>query len=112
MTARIRNEGDWPPILAWLDELAGGQIIVPFGVLPPITRMSDTGTLTVRTISGELEFAKVGEYVLWDAAQGFRVEGAVRDVRVAGAVMTYDVIKDAPAGTPVEPGEYFRPHES
>lgn len=73
MITSIRNEGHWPPILAWLDALAGGELTIPFGMHPPVTRNPETGALRVYGSNGLVSLAKIGEYVLWDAEGGFRV---------------------------------------
>lgn len=72
MTHSIRNDGEWPPILAWLDKLAGGRITVPFGMHPPLTRDPGSKVLRVYTLGGDVEFVPVGGYVTWDADGGFR----------------------------------------
>lgn len=58
----IRNEGEWPPIMAWLDELAGGRASIPFGARPAITRNQD-GTLNIETLEGTMR-ANVGDWLI------------------------------------------------
>ncbi len=58
----VRNDGTWAPIMAWLDELSGGRMTVPFGARPAITRNED-GTLNIETLEGVMR-ADVGDYVI------------------------------------------------
>lgn len=32
----IRNGGEWPPIMDWLDHIAGGRADISFGHRPPV----------------------------------------------------------------------------
>lgn len=58
----VLNDGEWAPILAWLDGLAGGRMAVPFGARPAITR-NDDGTLNIDTAEGRMR-ADVGDFVI------------------------------------------------
>jgi hypothetical protein len=59
----VLNDGTWPPIIAWLDQLApGGRASIPFGYRPAITR-NDDGTLNIDTLEGTMR-ADVGDYVI------------------------------------------------
>lgn len=49
-------------MLAWLDEIAGGKIQVPFGHRPPVTRDPD-GSLMIETLEGTMR-AEVGDYII------------------------------------------------
>ena len=55
----IRNEGEWAPVLAWLD--AAGYM-VPFLGRPAITRNAD-GSLSIETLEGTMR-ADVGDWVI------------------------------------------------
>lgn len=55
----IRNEGEWAPILAWLDACG---YTVPFLGRPVITRSQD-GSLSIATLEGEMR-ADVGDWVI------------------------------------------------
>ena len=59
----IQNEGDWEKIVSWLNELAGGQYVVPFGTKPPIRRKPD-GTLLVDG-RDSTERVPVGDWVIF-----------------------------------------------
>jgi hypothetical protein len=56
------NHGTWPPIIAWLDELAGGHLAIPFGSRPSITRNED-GSLNIETLEGVMR-ADVGDWII------------------------------------------------
>jgi hypothetical protein len=58
----VRNDGTWPPIIAWLDDLAGGRASIPFGHRPTIIRNED-GTLNIETLEGTM-LANVGDWVI------------------------------------------------
>lgn len=58
----VRNDGEWPTILEWLDALAGGRYSIPIGHKPPITRETD-GSLVIATLEGTMR-ADVGDYVI------------------------------------------------
>lgn len=58
----VRNDGEWPTILAWLDALAGGRFSVPLGGEPPVTRTSD-GVLHIKTLEGVMR-CDVGDWLL------------------------------------------------
>ena len=58
----MRNDGTWPPVIDWLDTLAGGEIHIPFGHRPAITRNAD-GSLNIETLEGAMR-ANVGDYVI------------------------------------------------
>lgn len=59
------NQGTWPPILSWLEELAGdkfgGFAFQPMKA-PPITRNSD-GSLNIATLEGVMR-ADVGDWII------------------------------------------------
>jgi len=58
----IENAGEWAPIMAWMDELAGGRLSIPFGARPAVTRNED-GSLNIETLEGVMR-ADVGDYVI------------------------------------------------
>lgn len=58
----IENTGEWAPIMAWMDELAGGRLSIPFGARPAVTRNED-GSLNIETLEGVMR-ADVGDYVI------------------------------------------------
>lgn len=58
----IRNDGTWPPIMAWLDALAGGEMRVPIGARPAITR-NDDGSLSIETLEGTHR-GDVGDWII------------------------------------------------
>lgn len=58
----IKNEGEWLPIVAWLQDLAGSHFVFKMGELPPITRKPD-GSLNIQTLEGTMR-ADVGDWVL------------------------------------------------
>jgi hypothetical protein len=60
----VKNDGTWPPIIAWLDSI--GRSTIPFGSTPPVIRDAD-GTLTVRTVDGNLVKVPVGAYLVQDS---------------------------------------------
>lgn len=59
----IKNEGDWPPILAFLD---GVGYQVPFMGKPAVIRLAD-GSLDVRTVDGNDVRVPVGAYLVQDS---------------------------------------------
>ena len=59
----IRNEGEWAPIMAWLDQLAGGRATIPFGARPAITRSPEDGTIAIETLEGTMR-ANVGDWII------------------------------------------------
>lgn len=63
-TREVRNDGTWPPIMAWLDSLKpAGHLAIPFGSAPVVTRNQD-GTLNVARSDGEgYDIAAVGDYL-------------------------------------------------
>lgn len=58
----VFNDGTWPPIIAWLDELAGGRASIPFGHRPAVTRNAD-GTINIETLEGTMK-ADVGDWII------------------------------------------------
>jgi hypothetical protein len=58
----IYNDGTWPPIMAWLDGLAGGRASIPVGARPTITRNED-GSLNIETLEGTMR-ADVGDWLI------------------------------------------------
>lgn len=54
-------QGNWPPLLAWLDGISGGRFPVPFGRKPPITISG--GFLTIETLEGTHR-ANVGDWII------------------------------------------------
>lgn len=58
----IKNTGEWPPILAWLDELAGGRMQIPYGRRPPLIR-DHAGRIRIETLEGIMR-AEVGDYII------------------------------------------------
>ena len=58
----IQNTGDWAPIMAWLDEVTGHPVRVPFGQQPSITHNAD-GSLNIYTLEGPLR-ADVGDWII------------------------------------------------
>lgn len=58
----VRNEGEWKPIMEWIDYLAGGEFRVPFGARPALTR-NDDGSLNIETLEGTMR-ADVGDWVI------------------------------------------------
>ena len=58
----VENTGTWAPIMDWLHQLAGGEMRVPFGHRPPITRNAD-GTLNIETLEGTMR-ADIGDWVI------------------------------------------------
>lgn len=59
----IQNEGKWRPIMAWLDELAGGRASIPFGAKPTITRDREDGTVLIETLEGTMR-CDVGDWLI------------------------------------------------
>jgi hypothetical protein len=59
----IRYLGEWPPIMEWLDQLAGGQAVIPFGTKPLITRDPSDGTLKIETLEGVMT-AQSGDWII------------------------------------------------
>lgn len=55
----IRNEGEWAPVLAWLDS---NGYTVPFLGRPAVTRNQD-GSLSIETLEGTMR-ADVGDWVI------------------------------------------------
>lgn len=84
----IRNDGTWPPIMAWLDELAGGHLSIPFGSRPAVTRDQD-GTLNIVTLEGTHR-ADVGDWVICGVA------GELYPCKPAIFEATYEPVEDAP----------------
>lgn len=68
--AEIRNDGEWAPILAWLDEIVSDHAIM-LGWQPPVTRDPASRALRVYSV-GRVELVPVGGYVTWDEKSGFR----------------------------------------
>lgn len=61
----IRNDGAWPPVVAWLTDLAGGRFggfAFQPGGSPPITRNPD-GTLNIVTLEGTMRVA-LGDWII------------------------------------------------
>lgn len=58
----VRNDGTWSPIIQWLDELAGGELRIPEGSRPAITRNPD-GTINIETLEGVMR-ADVGDWII------------------------------------------------
>jgi hypothetical protein len=58
----IENDGTWKPIIDWLDELAEGEVRIPFGNVPSITRHQD-GTINITTLEGTM-IANIGDYII------------------------------------------------
>lgn len=65
----VQNDGEWAPILAWLDSLHDGHYSVPPGGEPPITRTSD-GALHIKTLEGVMT-ARPGWWVIRGVAGEF-----------------------------------------
>jgi len=49
----VRNDGTWPPIVKWLQEIAGSHFVFQPGQHPPITR-NDDGSLNIHTLEGTM----------------------------------------------------------
>jgi hypothetical protein len=58
----VLNDGDWPPIIAWLESLTDGPFAIPFGTVPKITRNKD-GTLNIKTLEGTM-LCGVGDWLI------------------------------------------------
>lgn len=58
----VRNDDEWPPIMAFLDCLAGGRFAVPFGARPAVTRNQD-GTINIETLEGTMR-CDVGDWLI------------------------------------------------
>ena len=64
----IQNDGEWPPIMNWLDEISGGGFPVPIGI--PIVRRNSDGTLSVDTLEGTMR-CDVGDWLIRGIAGEF-----------------------------------------
>lgn len=80
------NHGTWPPIMQWLDELAGGRLSIPFGARPAITRNED-GSLNIETLEGTMR-AEVGDWIICG------VQGELYPCKPDIFVSTYEMVKD------------------
>lgn len=58
----VQNDGEWSTIISWLDSLADGKLLIPFGTRPPVTRNPD-GTLNIETLEGVVR-CDVGDYLI------------------------------------------------
>ncbi len=59
----IQNTGEWRPIIEWLGTfVAAGDLLIPFGSDPPITR-NTTGTLNIKTLEGTM-CAQIGDWII------------------------------------------------
>lgn len=59
----VRNDGEWAPIMAFLDSLTpDGYLSIPFGSEPAITRNKD-GTLNIKTLESTM-LANVGDWLI------------------------------------------------
>lgn len=58
----VRNDGTWPPIMAFLDHLAGGRASVPLGHRPAVGRNND-GSLRIETLEGAMR-CDVGDWLI------------------------------------------------
>lgn len=59
----IKNTGEWPPIMAFLDEVG---YVVQILSKPAVVRLSD-GALDVRTVDGNDVRVPVGAYLVQDS---------------------------------------------
>lgn len=58
----VQNDGTWPPIMQWLDQISGGKMVFQPGEHPPLTRNSD-GSLNVHTLEGTMR-GDVGDWII------------------------------------------------
>lgn len=58
----IQFDGPWAPIMAWLDELAGGKVNIPIGSVPNI-QMEKDNSLSIWTLEGTMR-ADIGDYLI------------------------------------------------
>lgn len=58
----IKNDGTWPPIVQWLQALAGSYFAFQPGTSPPVTRNHD-GSLSVATLEGAMR-CDVGDWII------------------------------------------------
>lgn len=74
MSDTYKWDGDWPPFMEWLDEVAGGKMRIPLGHTPPITVSGRN--LVVRN-RNDMFVVKPGESVRIDKELGefFKAEG-------------------------------------
>ncbi len=95
----IRNEGEWVPILEWLDAVTGTKYpgtrnpdgSLRLGGRPPITR-NDDGSLNIQTPEGTMR-AEVGDWVI----QG--VQGEFYPCKPAIFQATYEPLPPRPSGS-------------
>ena len=59
----IQNTGGWPPILQWLQHIAGNNIVFQPGQEPPLTRNPTDGSLNIVTLEGTMR-ADVGDWII------------------------------------------------
>lgn len=64
----LTYDGTWPPVMAFLDECAGGRMSIPFGSRPPVTRLKDA-TLVVHNRDGMVT-AQPGDQMVFRKATG------------------------------------------
>lgn len=67
MSDTFEWQGDWPPFMAWLDDIAGRQVRIPLGHTPPVTKTGQN--LMVRN-KQDLFIVKPGESIRIDKESG------------------------------------------
>ena len=58
----IKNEGQWGPLVAWLQGLSGSDLIFQPGDQPPMTRNHDE-SINIPTLEGVMR-AEVGDWII------------------------------------------------
>ena len=82
----IYHEGEWSPIVQWLQHLAGSHFVFSPDQQPPITRNED-GSLNVHTREGDM-LADVGDWII----QG--VKGELYPCKPDIFAATYDPVDE------------------
>lgn len=83
----VRNMGEWPPIMAFLDHLSGSaRVVVPFGFRPVVTRNAD-GTLNIETLEGVMR-CDVGDWLICG------VKGELYPCKPDVFAATYEEVRD------------------
>jgi hypothetical protein len=80
----IQNEGEWGPIVKWLQFIKSSYFVFKPGEQPPITR-NDDGSLNIVTLEGVMR-ADVGDWVI----QG--VKGEIYPCKPDIFAATYDPV--------------------